>query len=165
MKAFKFLLSVLLGTGYFLPLLANAADGDLCASPAAGISCYILCDKTAAGAFNCEFTVPNGGKNLDAAIIRAYRGTSASGCGYDDTVVASTTDTNAGTAGFELPSLGTLDDDGTLTGGATTGLKQIVVFGPIGPVIRIDGTAGTGGTCDGNNPLQIQLLLYPKQIN
>jgi hypothetical protein len=159
MKAFKFLLSVLLGTGYFLPLLANAADGDLCTSPAAGVSCYILCDKTAPGSFNCEFTVPNGGKNLDAAIIRAYRGTSASGCGYDDTVVASTTDTNAGTAGFELPSLGTLDDDGS-----GSGLKQIVVFGPIGPVIRIDGTA-TNGTCDGNNPLQIQLLLYPKQIN
>lgn len=138
-------------------MLGWAADGDSCTSPGPGVDCFTICDKSAAGAFTCEFSVPGGGKNLDRATIRAYKGTSAAGCGYDDTVVYEATDTNAGTSGYELASLGTLDDDGS-----GSGLKQINVFGPIGPVIYISGTA-TAGTCNASNELHIQLLLWHKQ--
>ena len=143
----------------WLAMPAFAADGEKCTSPGAGIGCYTICDKAAAGAFTCEFSVPNGGKGLDLAVIRAYKGTSASGCGYDDVSVYTTTDTNAGTAGYELPLLGLLDDDGS-----SSGVKQILNFGPIGPVIYVAGTA-TAGTCDADNELHIQLLLYWTQRN
>ena len=137
-----------------LPSLAFAADGEKCTSPGPGIGCYTICDEAAAGAFTCEFSVPGGGKNLDLAVIRAYKGTSAAGCGYDDVSVYTTTDTNAGASGYELPLLGLLDDDGS-----SSGVEQILNFGPIGPVIYVAGTA-TAGTCDADNELHIQLLLY-----
>ena len=73
--------------------------------------------------------------------------------------VYTTTDTNAGTAGYELPLLGLLDDDGS-----SSGVKQILNFGSIGPVIHVAGTA-TAGTCDADNELHIQLLLYFDQNN
>lgn len=137
-----------------IPLLGMAADGEVCTSPGPGISCFTICDKAAAGNFTCEFALPGGGAGLDLAVIRAYKGTSASGCGYDDVSVYTTTDTNAGTAGYELPLLGTLDDDGS-----GSGVKQILNFGPIGPVLYLSGTA-TAGTCNASNELHIQLLLY-----
>ena len=155
MKKLTFLISVWLA----IPGMALATDGETCTSPGPGISCYTICDKDNDGAFTCEFSVPGGGKNLDLAIIRAYKGTSASGCGYDDVSVYTTTDTNAGTAGYELPLLGLLDDDGS-----SSGVKQILNFGPIGPVIYVSGTATDGGAaCSASNELHIQLLLYPKQ--
>lgn len=103
--------------------------------------------------------MPGGGAGLDLAIIQPYKGTSAAGCGYDDVVVYTTTDTNAGTPGYEMASLGTLDDDGS--GG---GVKQILNFGPISPVLYLSGTA-TAGTCDADNELHIQLLLYHTKTN
>lgn len=142
-----------------MPSLGLAADGELCTTGVSGTTCYTICDKAAAGAFTCEFSVGTKGTNLDRAIIRAYKGTSAAGCGYDDVAVYETTDTNAGTAGYELPLLGTLDDDGS-----GSGVKQITLFGPIGPVIYVAGTA-TAGTCDASNELHIQLILYHTKRN
>lgn len=123
------------------------------------ITCRVLCDKTAPGAFTCgPMWVPGGGSNVDLAIVRVLNGTSAAGCGYDDINVYTLSNTNTA-AGAELPSLGTLDDDGS-----SSGVKQIEHFGPIGPYLYLSGTADDTGalTCDASNHLLIQLLIYPK---
>ena len=144
-----------------LPMVAHAVDGEKCTSPGNGIGCYTICDKAAAGAFTCEFAVPGGGKNLDLAIIRAYKGNATEGCGYDDVSVYTVTDTNGSETGYEKPLLGLLDDDGS-----SSGVKQILNFGPIGPYIYVAGTA-TDGTpaCSASAELHIQLLLYFTQRN
>lgn len=119
------------------------------------ISCRVLCDVTASGAFSCgPMWVPGGGTKVRNAIIRVLQGSGANGCGYDDTNVYTLSNINTST-GAELPSLGLLDDDGS-----SGGVKQIEHFGPLGPYIYVAGTAGTGGTCNGSNHLLIQLLLY-----
>jgi hypothetical protein len=100
--------------------------------------------------------VPGGGQNIDLAIVRVIQGTSASGCGYDDVNVYTLSNTNTA-AGAELPSLGTLDDDGS-----SSGVKQIEHFGSIGPYIYLSGTATASSACDSTHHLIIQLLLYPK---
>lgn len=181
---YKSLSLAALSVWFALPTVAHAADGDSCKfvtttvtsgtttgkdipmpTNSAGlaatnavpqIECRLLCDKTAAGAFTCgPMWVPGGGQNIDVAVVRALSGTSGSGCGYDDVNVYTLSNTNTG-AGSELPSLGTLDDDGS-----SSGVKQIEHFGPLGPYLYLSGTA-TAGTCDATHRLQIQLLIYPK---
>src|SRR6266850_7338074 len=98
MKAALFTLSAWLA----LPLVAWGADGANCtivppagSNETSGIVCRTLCDKQAAGTFQCgPMWVPGGGRNVDLAIIRPLQGTSAAGCGYDDVVVYSLSNTN-----------------------------------------------------------------------
>jgi hypothetical protein len=135
----------------------TAAAGLAATNARPQIDCRVLCDVTAAGAFTCgPMWVPGGGQYVENAIIRAIAGTSASGCGYDDVNVDTLSNTSVA-AGSELPSLGTLDDDGS-----SGGVKQIEHFGPLGPYLYLAGTA-TAGTCDATHRLQIQLLLYYKR--
>lgn len=185
------LVSLALLSSWLAVPLARAADGDSCkfiySTPVIGsanaanipmptasaglattraepqIICRVLADKTAAGAFTAgPMWVPGGGQYIDLAVVRAIQGTSASGCGYDDVIVYTLSNTNTA-AGAELVSIGVLDDDGTST--PAGGVKQIEHFGPIGPYLYLSGTATAGGDpklCDSSNHLIIQLLLYPK---
>lgn len=165
MNRILWLLSVWLA----LPTMVWAAAGDPypltipSGQTKSGIESHYLCDVGAAGAFTCgPIYVPGGGANVDVAVIRALRGTATLGCGYDDVNVY-TVSTSTITNPDDKASIGLLDDDGS-----SSGVKQIVWSGPIGPYLYLEGTATDGagaGDCSGTttNRLQILLHLWKKQ--
>jgi hypothetical protein len=148
------------------PGVSAGGDGNVTAVSRPQVLCEVLCDDGGASgttALTCgPVYVTGGGQYLDMSVIRVVAGNQNHGCGYDDVQVFEQSSKDTSNEA-EKTLLGTLDDDGTLASGATTGVHEIKTFGAIGPWIYLKGAkTDTAETCGAGHRTQIQLLLYPK---